>query len=332
VTAPPRAWEITEIKLVAIVKAGSDRIIWSWEGQEVRVGYDRLGAGPTVLLLPALSSISTRREMSPLQERLASDYATVAIDWPGFGDEPRPPVSWQPAAYTTFLHYVLTHTATHPLATVAAGHAASYALSVAAASPNSAGMLCLIAPTWRGPLPTMMGGRRRLGELIARASDLPVLGQLLYRLNVNPAMVRMMARGHVYADPDWLTGERFTQKMAVVSGAGARHAAVRFVTGMLDPMPNHSLFMETATRVKDPLLVVYGAATPKRSKAEMETLASVPHVRSVVLSHGKLAVHEEFPDAVAEVVRSFLRRDAVVSQLTDENMASARTEVSQRNA
>ena len=55
----------------------------------------------------------------------------------------------------------------------------------------------------------------------------------------------------------------------------------------------------------------------------METLASVPHVRSVMLSHGKLAVQEEFPDAVAEAVRSFLRRDAVVSQLTDENMESA---------
>jgi len=90
--------------------------------------------------------------------------------------------------------------------------------------------------------------------------------------------------------------------------------------------------METATRVKDPIVVVYGAATPKRFKAEMETLVSVPHVRSVVLSHGKLAVHEEFPDAVAEAVRSFLRRDAVVSHLTDENLESARTEVSQRNA
>ena len=85
----------------------------------------------------------------------------------------------------------------------------------------------------------------------------------------------------------------------------------RFVTGMLDPMLNHSLFVEAARRVKEPILVVYGAATPKRSKAEMETLASVPHVRSVVLSHGKLAVHEEFPDAVAEAVRSFLRWDAV---------------------
>ena len=147
--------------------------------------------------------------------------------------------------------------------------------------------------------------------MVARASDLPVLGQLLYRLNVNPAMVRMMARGHVYADADWLTGERFAQKMAVVTSAGARHAAIRFVTGMLDPMSNHSSFIETARRVKDPILVIYGAATPRRSKAEMETLASVPHVRSVELSHGKLAVHEEFPDAVAEAVRSFLREGLI---------------------
>jgi pimeloyl-ACP methyl ester carboxylesterase len=248
--------------------------------------------------------------MRPLQERLASDFATIAIDWPGFGNEARPQIPWRPAAYTAFLHYILTNVATHPFATVAAGHAASYALSVAATSPNSAGMLCLIAPTWRGPLPTMMGGRRRVGEWVARASDLPLLGQILYRLNVNPAMVRMMARGHVYADPNWLTGERFTQKMAVVTGAGARHAAIRFVTGMLDPMPSHSAFIETAKRVKEPTLVVYGAATPRRSKVEMETLASVPHVRSVELPHGELAVHEEFPDAVAEAVRSFLRRDS----------------------
>jgi hypothetical protein len=42
----------------------------------------------------------------------------------------------------------------------------------------------------------------------------------------------------------------------------------------------------------------------------METLASIPNVQSVQLPHGKLAVHEEFPDAVAEAVRKFLRRDS----------------------
>ena len=84
------------------MKPGSDCITWSWERQEVRIGYDRLGVGPVVLLLPALSSISTRREMRPRQERLVSDFATVAIDWPGFGDKPRPPIPWQPAAVRQF--------------------------------------------------------------------------------------------------------------------------------------------------------------------------------------------------------------------------------------
>ena len=142
-------------------------------------------------------------------------------------------------------------------------------------------------PNLAWPLADHDGWTTSSGRMVARASDLPVFGELLYRLNVNPAMVRMMARGHVYSDPDWLTGERFTQKMAVVTTAGARHAAIRFVTGVLDPMPNHSLFIETARRVKEPILVVYGAATPRRSKAEMETLASVPNVRSKA-TYGRL--------------------------------------------
>jgi len=50
--------------------------------------------GPTLLLLPALSSISTRHEMHPLQERLAFAFSTITIDWSGFGDQPRPALVW----------------------------------------------------------------------------------------------------------------------------------------------------------------------------------------------------------------------------------------------
>jgi hypothetical protein len=55
------------------------------------------------------------------------------------------------------------------------------------------------------------------------------------------------------------------------------------------------------------MLVLYGAETPRRSKAEMETLASLPQVDAAELPRGKLAVHEEFPEAIAEAVKSFLR-------------------------
>ncbi|MGA8946514.1 MAG: alpha/beta hydrolase [Pseudolabrys sp.] len=283
----------------------SDSIEWTWRDETIRVGIDHRGQGPTVLMLPALSSISTRSEMRPLAEKLASIFTTIAIDWPGFGDQPRPSVAWEPDAYRAFLAHILQELP-KPTATVAAGHAAGYLLRHAAEHPGSAGCLCLVAPTWRGPLPTMMGGRRTMFRYISRLVDLPVIGSALYRLNVNRPMIRVMGRGHVYADPAWLDERRLTEKLAVTNAPGARHASFRFVAGELDPMPTHESFMATARLVTDRILVVYGAATPSRSKAEIEALRGLPNVQSVELPVGKLAVHEEFPALVAEAVQSFL--------------------------
>jgi pimeloyl-ACP methyl ester carboxylesterase len=83
------------------------RVSWRWRDVTVDLGLSIRGDGPTVVMLPALSSISTRREMAPLQRRLASRFRTVAIDWPGFGDLPRPAVDWTPQAYADYLAFVL---------------------------------------------------------------------------------------------------------------------------------------------------------------------------------------------------------------------------------
>ena len=85
----------------------STQLTWTWRGNTVDLGFDTSGQGPTVLLLPALSSISTRREMWPLQQRLSSHYRTISVDWPGFGDQARPAIDWTPAAYAAFLEYLL---------------------------------------------------------------------------------------------------------------------------------------------------------------------------------------------------------------------------------
>jgi pimeloyl-ACP methyl ester carboxylesterase len=284
----------------------NDSIAWGQDGRTIRVGLRRLGAGPTVLMLPALSSISTRQEMYPLQERLSASFTTVAIDWPGFGTEPRPRHAWRPETYAGFLTHLLAEIAPRPHATIAAGHAGGYLLAAAAVQPGAAGRFCLIAPTWRGPLPTMMGERRTLFAALIRAGDLPLLGPLLYRLNVNRFVMRKMARGHVYADPEWLDDRRLAGKFAVTRAAGARHAAIRFVAGALDPMRSRTDFLAAATRVADPILLLYGAGTPPRSRAEMEALAALPHVRAHNFPTGKLALCEEYPDAVAEVLCSFL--------------------------
>lgn len=180
----------------------SERIVWGWEGASIDT--DWYGHGPTVLLLPALSSISTRREMLPLQERLGAQFQTVSTDWPGFGNRPRPQMDWRPEIYAAFLAFLIGKLKpSHLHAVVAAGHAATYALAQACAHPNSFDRLVLIAPTWRGPLPTMMSGHRPLFDRICRMVDWPVVGSVLYRLNVNRLVIRYMAAGHVYSDPGW---------------------------------------------------------------------------------------------------------------------------------
>jgi len=272
----------------------------------IRIGIDWLGSGPSVLLLPALSSISTRREMRPLQERLSAHYRLAAVDWPGFGDQSRPALDWNPEAYSAFLSFVLTSVIPHPHAMIAAGHAAAYALKHVAEDASTTGRLVLIAPTWRGPLPTMMGGHRPFFDRLCRMVDLPGIGPLIYRLNVNQPVVRYMGAGHVYVDRGFLTGERLREKLAVIRASGARFASVRFVTGRLDPLRSRDELLDLARRAAVPILLVYGAETPPRSRAEMEALAALPTVSSVRLPRGKLAVHEEFPDAVIEAVAPFL--------------------------
>ena len=90
---------------------------------------------------------------------------------------------------------------------------------------------------------------------------------------------------------------------------GARHASFRFVAGELDPMPTQEAFLAAARALSDPVLVLYGAATPRRSKAEMQALAQLPNVQARELPVGKLAVHEEFPVPVAEAIKAFVSEE-----------------------
>src|SRR5262245_16347367 len=287
----------------------TEQVAWSWRGETIRLGIDWLGSGPSVLLLPALSSISTRREMRPLQKRLSAHYRTAAIDWPGFGDQSRPALDWTPEICSAFLSFLLTSVMPHPHAIIAAGHAASYALKHVARDATATGRLVLIAPTWRGPFPTMMGGHRPFFDQLCRLVDLRGIGPLIYRINVNQPVVRYMGAGHVYVDRGYLTGERLREKLAVTRAAGARFASVRFVTGRLDPLGSRDELIDLAQRTAVPILLVYGVETPPGSRAEMEALAALPNVSSVRLPRGKLAVHEEFPDATAEAIAPFLQEE-----------------------
>src|SRR6516162_9590235 len=98
---------------------------------------DEDGHGRSVVLLPALSSISTRREMYPLFERLSSQFHVSTVDWPRFGDRARSRDDWSSEILSAFLNWFLSEIVPSPHLIVAAGHAATYALYQAAHRPGT---------------------------------------------------------------------------------------------------------------------------------------------------------------------------------------------------
>ena len=71
-----------------------------------------------------------------------------------------------------------------PVVVIAAGHTAGYVMQMASREPAPWSWVVLVAPTWRGPLPTM-GDRPKLYGFIRAMVRTPILGQLLYLLNTN---------------------------------------------------------------------------------------------------------------------------------------------------
>ncbi|TXM87557.1 LLM class flavin-dependent oxidoreductase, partial [Methylobacterium sp. WL116] len=79
-------------------------------GRLVPTPCDRIGAGPDVLLLPALSTIASRAEMRGLADQLAWDHRCLIPDWPGFGAHPRARLPLNPATFHAYLDALLAVT------------------------------------------------------------------------------------------------------------------------------------------------------------------------------------------------------------------------------
>jgi pimeloyl-ACP methyl ester carboxylesterase len=278
--------------------------IWQWENQPLRVVYETLGNGSPLLLLPAFSSVSTRQEMADLARLLAPQFQVVAVDWPGFGQSSRPSLDYRPAIYQQFLKDFIQAVFSTPITVIAAGHAASYVLQLAKEQPDTFSKIVLIAPTWRGPLPTM-GANPILAGVVRGLVRSPIIGQILYKLNTTPSFLRFMYRRHVFADTAKLTPSFMEKKWQSTQKPGARFASAAFVTGNIDAVHNQSDFLELVQSLSVPLMVVIPESSPPKSRAEMEAVTALPGVRSVVLP-GSLGMHEEYPAEIFAAIRPII--------------------------
>lgn len=282
------------------------RFSWAWQGRPVEAAYEILGTGRPALLLPAFSTVSSREEMRPLASRLAAaGFACTLLDWPGFGASTRGRLGYGPALYDRFLADFCASMAPTGTAVVAAGHASGYALALGRRRPGLWRRMALLAPTWRGPLPTAMGLRPRAYAFARSLVRTPAVGEALYRLNTHSRVIGMMYGRHVYADAALVTPEFVAAKQGLARQPGARFASVAFVTGALDPAPDRESFLALLTPPPAPALILCGAATPPKSKAEMAAIPSNPDV-AVQWVPGSLGLYEETAEAISGPVATFL--------------------------
>jgi len=169
--------------------------------------------------------------------------------------------------------------------------------------PGTFGRLVLVAPTWRGPLPTAMPDRAAWFPRIRRAVEAPVIGEALYRLNISPPIIGRMMKAHVYGDREAVTPAVVRAKHAITRQRNGRFGTAAFVTGGLDPVASRDAFLGLFGPGLPPVLVLRPEGAPRRSGAEMDALAESGLARAMRVP-GALSPHEEHPAAVAAAIRA----------------------------
>ncbi|MEL6930614.1 MAG: alpha/beta hydrolase [Cyanobacteria bacterium J06600_6] len=282
----------------------SDRYNWHYLGKQYQVVHETIGQGNPILLLPALSTVSSRTEMQGIANLLASQYEVTVLDWLGFGESQCPPVDYNSVLLKQLLGDFVKSVFNSPIIAIAAGHASGYALKLAQNNPDLVSKLVLVAPTWQGPLRVMGvpdGVRNGVNNLVRS----PLLGQALYYLNTTPSFLRFMYKRHVYVDETKLTPEFIAQKHQITDKKGARYAPAAFVTGAIDSITRREEFLDLLSSISIPVSMVLAENAPPKSKAEMEAMTEVAGVQTVRLP-GTLGMCEEYPKAVTEAIQSFI--------------------------
>jgi pimeloyl-ACP methyl ester carboxylesterase len=279
---------------------------WKWLNQTLKIAYDRRGEGSPILLLPAFSTVSSRKEWEAAAQILGTAYQVTCVDWPGFGESDKVAIAYNSVLYKSFLPDFVAACFEQPLTVVAAGHAAGYALQLAQRLPKQVANLVLVAPTWRGPLPTM-GAPKAIASGVEQLVRSPLIGQFLYYLNTRPSFLKWMYSRHVFADAQHLTPDFMAAKYATTQQRGARFGPAAFVTGGLDPVTNRGAFLQLFSGLRAQCLAITSEDGPPKSKAEMEAIGAISFAQ--IQSHpGSLGLHEEYDAEVAALIQTFLQK------------------------
>jgi pimeloyl-ACP methyl ester carboxylesterase len=275
---------------------------WHYLEREYSIVSETIGNGASVLLLPALSTVSSRSEMGSIAKILSDRFQVTVLDWLGFGASARPNLDYNPSLYKQLLADFILDNFNNKITLIAVGHAAGYVLDFAKNNSESIEKIVLIAPTWKGPF-TAMGMGETIAKGVRNLVRMPIVGQVLYYLNTTPSFLHFMYSRHVYVNSEMLTQEFMVEKRRITQQKGARFAPAAFVTGGLDPVKSRTDFLNLLQAIPAPILTIIAENSPPKSKAEMEAIntLNLDNLQTLHLA-GTLGMHEEHGDIVGRSI------------------------------
>ncbi len=274
-----------------------DEIRFFYSGKNIKLVVEHRGPeyAPMLLLLPALSTVSSRGEWRNFADSIQDKYQIISFDWPGFGDSDRPKLKYNidilRSALSAIFDYLKQYKQEN-LTVMAAGHSACVVLSLADDYSEKWEQLILVAPTWRGPLPSMSSWHPKYFGWLRQIVSCPIIGPILYYINTSRAILKYMLRRHVWFNIELLTPTEIHEQQKLSRQPGARFASVSFVSGGFDPSEERSWWLKKIRHLRCRLQVVVAMQAPARSKREMEILAE--HAQQFLQINGRLGLHQEF--------------------------------------
>jgi pimeloyl-ACP methyl ester carboxylesterase len=293
--APALAHVLIQLRLRAPEPAGWGRT-HRYAGHLGPVVFQELGAGPPIVLLHAFGPGYDSRQWRAAAEALAPHFEILAPDLPGWGRSAA--LAPRPELYLASLADFLNAVVREPAVLGAAGHAAPYAVLLAAELPDQVRALALAAPAGLA-----LGPDGRADPLVAQLLGVPLLRISMLDALTSRAVLGHYLRNHAYAAPERVDAALLEHHYRVSHLPAHREALAAYWRGELDLPAGADL-----GRLRVPVWIGWGGAGPEHGpEPQAGELALLPAGSRIDVLRGSRALpHAEQPVAFSRALARFL--------------------------
>ncbi len=262
-----------------------------------RVRYIVTGEGPVLVLLHTL-----RTQLDIFQgviPALARDFTVYAVDYPGHGWSDIPKADYTPEFFARFVSDFLETLEIQDALLAGISIGGSIPLLMAAeGNPRIRGIVSINPYDYgkRGA-----GRANAVAKVIYTLGAIPVVGETVMRLR-NRMVFRKVLEGGVVAPLALPTA--FSDE---VSRVGDRAGHYQAFLNLVRHLPLWRKAHEVYSRIKVPVLLVYGDHDWSRESERQETLRGIPGARMVTVEDGGHFLTFDKPETVVQQIRSFAR-------------------------